>query len=569
MAKQIIFREESREALMRGVDQLANAVKATLGPKGRNVVLESGFGSPNITNDGVTIAKEIELEDPYENLGAQLVKEVATKTQDVAGDGTTTGTLLTQAILRAGMKNIAAGSSPIEIKRGIDKATKAVVKYIKDSSTPIKTRDKIAQVATISANNDPEIGNLIADAMEKVGHNGVITVEEAKSMETSLDVVEGMQFDRGYLSPYMVTDADKMEAVLENAYILIHDKKITKMKDIVPVLEGAAEAGRPLMIIAEDIEGEALAALVVNILRGALKVVAVKAPGFGDDQKQMLEDIAVLTGGKVISEEKGMKLEMATVADLGQAKKVRVSKENTVIVDGSGDTDEIKARVKIIESQIKVTESDFDREDLQKRLARLAGGVAVINVGAATETEMKEKKARVDDAMSATRAAVEEGIVAGGGVTLLRSAEALETLKVSGDQKIGVDIIRRAIEEPVRQIALNAGAEPALVVDKLKRSDAGIGYDAKSDKYVDMVKEGIVDPTKVARSALQNAASIAGMILTTEVAVTDIPSKDEPAPPMGGMGGMGRNGRNARDDVTSSDFFFYHDQKKNRGEKGT
>ncbi len=535
MAKQIIYDEKSRKALMAGVDKLANAVKVTLGPKGRNVVLEQSYGSPIITNDGVTIAKEIELEDPFENLGAQLVKEVATKTQDVAGDGTTTGTLLTQAILKEGMKNIAAGSSPIEIKRGIDKATKAVVEAIKKRSVEIKTKDKIAQVATISANNDTEIGKLIADAMEKVGHNGVITVEEAKSMETSLEVVEGMQFDRGYLSPYMVTDTEKMEALLEEPYILIFDKKLTKMKELIPLLESVAESGRPLMIIAEDVEGEALATIVVNLLRGALKIIAVKAPGFGDDQKAMLEDIAVLTGAKVISEEIGMKLEEATIEDLGRAKKVRVSKENTTIVEGMGDPASIKERVRMIDSQVKVTESDFDKEDLQKRLARLSGGVAVINVGAATETEMKEKKARVDDALSATRAAVEEGVVPGGGTTLLRAISALKDLKLKGDQQIGVEIIKRAIEEPLRQIAFNSGKEPSIVVDKLKNSEDGIGYNAKTDKYVDMMAEGIIDPTKVTRSALQNAASIAGMILTTEVAVTDIPKKDEPAmPPMGG-----------------------------------
>ncbi len=541
MAKQMKFDEVSREAIMKGVNKLADAVKVTLGPKGRNVVLEQSFGSPTITNDGVTIAKEIDLEDPFENLGAQLVKEVATKTQDIAGDGTTTGTLLTQAILKAGMKNIAAGSSPIDIKKGIDKATIAVVKAIKARSIQVKTKDKIAQVATISANNDAEIGNLIADAMEKVGHGGVITVEEAKSMETSLDVVEGMQFDRGYLSPYMVTDTEKMEAVLENPYILLFDKKLSKMKDLVHILEGVAESGRPLLIIADDVEGEALATLVVNILRGALKVVAVKAPGFGDDQKDMMEDLAILTGATVISEEKGMTLTTSTIKDLGEAKKVRVSKDTTTIVDGNGDSVQIKERVKIIESQIKTTDSKFDKEDLQKRLARLSGGVAVINVGAATETEMKEKKARVDDALSATRAAVEEGIVAGGGTTFLRAIPVLDGLNLENDQLIGAQIICKAIEEPVRQIAFNAGKEASVIVERLKKedSDSELGYDAKEDRFVDMIKGGIVDPTKVARSALQNAASIAGMVLTTEVAITEIPKKEEPMPPAGGMGGMG------------------------------
>lgn len=544
MAKQMVYDEEAREKLMKGVNKLADAIKVTLGPKGRNVVLEQSFGSPTITNDGVTIAKEIDLEDPFENLGAQLVKEVATKTQDVAGDGTTTGTLLTQAILKAGMKNIAAGSSPIDIKRGIDKATSAVVNYIREKSTPIKTKDKIAQVATISANNDHEIGNLIADAMDKVGHNGVITVEEAKSMETSLEVVEGMQFDKGYLSPYMVTNTEKMEAKLENPYILMFDKKLSKMKELVPLLEAVAESGRPLLIVAEDVEGEALATLVVNILRGALKVVAVKAPGFGDEQKEMIEDLAVLTGGKLVSEEKGMKLEGVTIEELGEAKSVTVTKEKTTIVEGKGDPKKLKERVKLIESQIKVTDSEFDREDLQKRLARLSGGVAVINVGAATETEMKEKKARVDDALSATRAAVEEGVVTGGGVTLVRAISALGDLKVPGDQKIGVDIIKRAIEEPLRQIAENAGKDASIVVERIKREpkDSNIGYNAKTDDFVDFLKEGIIDPTKVTRSALQNAASIAGMVLTTEVAITDIPEKKESHPPqMGGgmpMGGM-------------------------------
>ncbi len=547
MAKQIIYGEKARNSIMSGVNKIADAVKITLGPKGRNVVFGSGFGSPTITNDGVTIAKEIELEDPYENLGAELVKEVATKTQDVAGDGTTTGALLTQAIVKNGLKNIAAGSSPIEIKKGIEKATKEVIKAIKKRSEEIKTKDKIAQVAAISANNDPEIGNLIADAMDKVGHTGVITVEEAKSMDTSMDMVEGMQFDRGYLSPYMVTDTEKMEANVEDAFLLIYPKKLSKMKDLVPLLEKIAESGKSLVIIAEDVEGEALATLVVNIIRGALKVVAIKAPGFGDEQKDMLEDIAALTGGRVISEEKGMKLESVTLDDLGEAKKVKVDKENTTIVEGKGDSKKISDRVRVLESQIKLTDSEFDKEDLQKRLARLSGGVAVINVGAATETEMKEKKARVDDALSATRAAVEEGIVAGGGITLIKAIPVLEDFKLEGDQQIGVNIIKKAIEEPLRQISTNAGKEASIIVDRIMKEpkESNIGYDAKKDKFIDLIKEGIVDPTKVTRSALQNAASIAGMILTSEVAITDIPDKKDELPPMGGgmppggMGGMG------------------------------
>jgi chaperonin GroEL len=541
MAKMIIYESESREKLKKGVDKLANAVKITLGPKGRNVVLDKKFGSPTITNDGVTIAKEIELEDAFENLGAQMVKEVATKTQDVAGDGTTTATILAQSIIQQGIKNVTAGANPMAIKRGLNKAVTVVVEEIRKSSKQIKNRDEISNVATISANNDSEIGNLIAEAMEKVGKDGVITVEEAKSMETSLEVVEGMQFDRGYISPYMITDAERMECVFEDALILIHDKKITSMKDLLPILEKVAQLSRPLLIIAEDIEGEALATLVVNKLRGTLQCVAVKAPGFGDRRKAMLDDIAILTGGRVISEETGFKLENATVTDLGRAKRITITKEDTTIVEGAGKAADIKGRINQLKRQIEDTTSEYDKEKLQERLAKMAGGVAVITVGAATEVEMKEKKARVEDALAATRAAVEEGVVPGGGITLLKAIKALSRVQADGDEKIGVDIIRRALEEPVRQIALNAGSEGSLVVEHILKGTAGIGFNAATGKYEDMVKAGIVDPTKVARSALQNAVSVAGLLLTTEAVICDKPEEEKaPMPAAGGpgMGGM-------------------------------
>ncbi len=539
MAKAIIFDEKARQLILSGVNKLADTVKVTLGPKGRNVVLGE-IGTPTITNDGVTIAKEIDLENPYENIGAQLVKEVATKTQDVAGDGTTTATLLAQAIVREGLKNITAGANPLDVKKGIDKATKYVVDFIKANSIEIKNKEKIAQVATISANNDEEIGKLIADAMEKVGNSGVITVEEAKSMETTLDVVEGMQFDRGYLSPYMVTNAEKMESILEDAFILIYDKKISNMKDLLPILEKVAREGRPLLILCEDMEGEALATIVINLLRGVLKIVVVKAPGFGDDQKEMLEDIAVLTGGKVISEDKGMKLETVSLSDLGQAKKIKADKEKTLIVEGSGDKKKINSRIAQIENQIKSTTSKYEKEDLEKRLAKLSSGVAVINVGAATEVEMKDKKARVDDALHATRAAIEEGVVPGGGVALLRASIDLEKLKLLGEEQIGVGIIRRAIEEPIRQITKNAGKDGAVIIEKIKADkNFNFGYNAKTDVFEDLVKAGVIDPTKVTRTALQNAASIASMILTTEAIVVDIPEKKEPSHEHPGMGGMG------------------------------
>ena len=544
MAKQIIFDDIARQHLLRGINKLADTVKVTLGPRGRTVVLDKGFGSPIIINDGVTIAKEIELENPFENMGAQLVKEVASKTQDVAGDGTTTAIVLTQAMVREGLRHITAGANPVDVKRGMDRAVQKVVEIIKSKSQEVKTKEKITQVATISANNDEEVGKLTADAMEKVGHGGVITVEETKSMETTLEVVEGMQFDRGYVSPYMVTDPEKMEALLEDAYVLIYDKKISGMKDLIPVLEAAAREHKPLLIICDDLEGEALATIVLNLLRGTIKVVAVKAPGFGDDQKELLEDIAILTGGKVISDDKGMKLESTKPSDLGRAKRIKVDKEKTVIVEGQGDKSKIKSRCAQIEGQIKTSDSDMDKEDLQKRLAKLQGGVAVINVGAATETEMKEKKSRVEDALHATRAAVEEGVVAGGGVTLLRVAPELDKLQFTGDERIGADIIKKAVEEPVKQIAKNAGKDGAVIVDALLReSNLNIGYNAKTDKFEDMFKAGVIDPTKVARSALQNAASIAGLILTTEAMVTDIKDKkgrDEPdMSAMGGMSGMG------------------------------
>ena len=539
MAKQILFNEEARRSLERGVDALADAVKVTLGPKGRNVVLEKKFGSPSIINDGVTIARDIELEDPFENMGAQLVKEVATKTNDVAGDGTTTATLLAQAMIREGMKNVVAGANPMILKKGIKTAVDAVVDALKKSSKKVVTKEAKAQVASISA-GDEESGGLIADAMEKVGDDGVITVEESKTMETHLETVEGMQFDRGYISPYMATDAEKMEAVMSNPLVFITDRKINVIQDIMPVLEKVVQAGRELLIIAEDVEGEALATLVVNKLRGTFKAVAVKAPGFGDRRKAMLQDIAILTGATVISEEMGRKLDSATMEDLGSAGQVRVSKELTTIVDGGGKKAEIKARVEQIKAQIPETTSQFDKEKLQERLAKLAGGVAVIKVGAATEVELKEKKLRIEDALNATRAAVAEGIVPGGGTALLEAQAVLDKVKAVGDEKTGVMIVRRAIEEPVRQIAHNAGLEGAVIVDKIRHSKKGVGFDAMNEKYVDMIEAGIVDPTKVTRSALQNAASIASMVLTTETLVADKPEPKPTMPPMppGGMPGM-------------------------------
>lgn len=540
MAKEIKFSEDARRAMLRGVDALANAVKVTLGPKGRNVVLEKKFGSPLITNDGVTIAKEIELEDPFENMGAQLVKEVATKTNDVAGDGTTTATVLAQAIIREGLKNVAAGANPMILRKGIEKAVAAAVEEIRKIAKPIEGRDSIAQVAAISANDD-EVGQLIAEAMEKVGKDGVITVEESKGFTTELEVVEGMQFDRGYISPYMITDTDKMEAVLEEPYILITDKKISNIQDILPLLEKVVQQGKQLLIIAEDVEGEALATLVVNKLRGTFTAVAVKAPGFGDRRKAMLGDIATLTGGQVITEELGLDLKTANISYLGRARQVRVSKEETIIVDGYGDKGEIEARIRQIRQQIEETTSEFDKEKLQERLAKLAGGVAVIKVGAATETEMKEKKLRIEDALNATRAAVEEGIVAGGGTALVNVIRAVEAVDASGDEKTGVNIIKRALEEPVRQIAFNAGLEGSVIVERLKKEDVGIGFNALTSEWVDMIKAGIVDPAKVTRSALQNAASVAMMVLTTEAVVADKPEEEKGGnnnPGMGGMDGM-------------------------------
>ncbi len=535
MAKQLIFNDEARHALLKGVDQLANTVKITLGPKGRYVVLSKSYGSPVISNDGVTIAKEIDLKDPYEDMGAKLVKEVATKTQDVAGDGTTTATLLAQAILHHGMKNITVGANPIEIKRGIDRATETVVKTIKGMSEEVKSKEKITQVATISANNDEEIGNLISDAMDKVGANGVITVEEAKSMETSLEVVEGMQLDKGYISPYMATDKEGMEALLENPLILLFDKKISAMKEFLPVLEAVVKENKPLLIISEDMDGEALATIVLNIIRGTLKVCAIKAPGFGDERKEILEDIAALTGGKVISEELGMKLENTKLSDLGSAMKVRINKDKTIIIEGQGRKEDLKRRIAIIEGRIKLEESEYKKSDLKKRLAKLSGGVAVVNVGAATETELKEKKMRIDDALNATKAAIEEGVVPGGGIALLRAATELDGLTLEGDQVIGVNIIRKAIEEPLKQIAINAGKEGSVVIEKLKaESNPNMGYDAKTDTYVDMIEAGIIDPVKVVRSALQNAASIAGLMLTTEALVAEIPEKKGNEMPMPG-----------------------------------
>ena len=541
MAKQIIFDEAARKKILAGVTVLAKAVKATLGPKGRNVVIDKKYGSPLITKDGVTVAKEIELEDPFENMGAQMVKEVANKTSDNAGDGTTTATVLGEAIYREGLRNVAAGSNPIFLKRGIDKAVEAAVKELQKNSKPVKDREEIRQVATVSANWDAEIGNIIAEAMDKVGKDGTITVEEAKSIDTTLDVVEGMQFDKGYLSPYFVTSADTMECVLQDAYILIHEKKISNLQELLPILQAVAKTGKPLMIIAEDIEGEALAALVVNKLRGTLSVCAVKAPGFGDRRKAMLEDIAILTNGRCITEDLGIKLENVELADIGRAKRITVSKENTTIVEGAGKSSAIQARVKQLRQAIEETTSDYDREKLQERLAKMAGGVAVINIGAATEPEMKEKKARVDDALHATRAAVEEGISAGGSVALLRTAKAIDALQLEGDEAVGAQIVRRAIEAPLRQLCANAGEEGALVVQEVLKSKGGMGYNVATGKFEDLIKAGVVDPTKVTRSALQNAASVAGLLLTTECMITDLPEpKQAPAAPGmdGGMGGM-------------------------------
>nr|PZN89791.1 MAG: chaperonin GroEL [bacterium] len=539
-AKELHFDVDARAALKRGVDQLAEAVKVTLGPKGRNVVIDRKFGSPTVTKDGVTVAKEIELEHPVENMGAQMVKEVATKTSDLAGDGTTTATVLAQAIFREGLKNVTAGANPMALKRGIDKTVEKVVEELKKISTPTKGKKEIAQVGTISANNDPEIGNLIADAMEKVGKDGVITVEEAKGLETTLETVEGMQFDRGYLSPYFITDPERMEAVLEDPLVLIHDKKISSMKDLLPILEKVAQMGKPLLIIAEDVEGEALATLVVNKLRGTLKVCAVKAPGFGERRKAMLQDIAILTGGQVISEEVGFKLENAVISDLGRAKRVVVDKDNTTIVDGAGDPEKIKGRINEIRVAIEKSTSDYDREKLQERLAKLAGGVAVIHVGAATETEMKEKKARVEDALHATRAAVEEGIVPGGGVALVRVQQRLKDFKLEDpDEQIGAQIVLRALEEPLRQIAENAGLDGSIVVERVRSSDnLNFGYNAQTDKYEDLVEAGVIDPTKVTRTALQNAASIASLLLTTEAVVVEKKEPEKSSSMPGGMGGM-------------------------------
>ncbi len=533
-AKQLIFNEEARNSIFKGVTILTDAVKATLGPKGRNVIIDRKFGSPNITKDGVTVAKEIELKEPFENMGAQLVREVASKTSDTAGDGTTTATVLAYAIYREGMKNVAAGANPMDLKRGIEKAVDAAVEELKKLSKPVQDKKEISQVGAISANNDPSIGELIADAMDKVGKDGVITVEEAKSMATTLDVVEGMQFDRGYISPYFITDPERMECTLEDVFILIHDKKISSMRDLIPLLEQIAKMGKPLLVIAEDVEGEALATLVVNKLRGTLQVCAVKAPGFGERRKAMLEDIAILTGGQVISEDLGMKLENVKLSDLGRAKKVTIDKENTTIVEGAGEPAKIQGRIKQIKTQIEETTSDYDREKLQERLAKLAGGVAVINVGAATETEMKEKKARVEDALHATRAAVEEGIVPGGGVALLRCIPAVEKLKLEGDEQIGVDIIKKALEEPIKQIVNNAGLEGSIIVEKVKASDdPNYGFDAQKEEYTDMMQAGIIDPTKVTRTALQNAASVASLLLTTSVMITELPEKEEKMPAPG------------------------------------
>ncbi len=542
MAKEIVYDQKAREALLKGVNTLADAVKVTLGPKGRNVILEKTFGSPTVTKDGVTVAKEVELEDKFENMGAQMVKEVASKTSDVAGDGTTTATVLAQAIYKEGAKLVAAGHNPMELKRGIEKAVEVVIDELKKLSKPTKDQKEIAQVGTISANNDETIGNIIAEAMSKVGKEGVITVEEAKSMETTLDIVEGMQFDKGYISPYMVTNPEKMEVVLDEPVILVNEKKISTMKDLLPILEQVAKMGRSLLIISEDVEGEALATLVVNKLRGTLKVAAVKAPGFGDRRKAMLEDIAILTGGQVISEELGIKLETIGMKDLGNAKRVVIDKDNTTIVDGAGDKKDIEGRVKMIRTQIEETTSDYDREKLQERLAKLVGGVAVINVGAATESEMKEKKARVEDALNATKAAVEEGVIPGGGVGFIRSIAKLETLKLEGEREFGVKIVKKALEEPMRWIAQNAGHDGSIIIEKVKNGKANFGFDASKEEYVeDMMAAGIIDPTKVARTALQNASSVAALLLTTEAMIAEKPKEKAPFPPMppgGGMEGM-------------------------------
>ena len=541
-AKQLKFDESARHALLRGVEKLAAAVKATLGPAGRNVILDKKFGSPTITKDGVSVAKEIDLEDPYENMGAQLIREVSSKTSDVAGDGTTTATVLAEAVYKEGLRNVTAGANPISLQRGIMKASEAIVSRLAEISQEVSDSDQIAQVATVSANWDREIGNIIAEAMDKVGKDGTITVEEAKGIETTLDVVEGMQFDKGYLSPYFVTDTESMEVALDSAYILIHEKKISNLKDMLPLLEKVAKTSRPLLIIAEDVEGEALATLVVNKLRGTLNIAAVKAPGFGDRRKAMLEDIAILTGGKCITEDLGIKLENIELADLGEAKTVKIGKEDTTIVEGGGGSEPVHGRVGQIRKQIEETTSDYDREKLQERLAKLAGGVAVINVGAATETEMKEKKARVEDALHATRAAVEEGIVPGGGTALIRAQSALDEVELEGDEATGVELVRSAVEAPLRQLAANAGREGALIVEHVKNSDGSTGYDVAKDDYVDLIGQGVVDPTKVTRSALQNAASIAGLLLTTECVITDIPEEEAPEPhghDHGGGGGMG------------------------------
>jgi chaperonin GroEL len=537
-AKQLLFEEGARQKVLRGVELLSRAVKVTLGPKGRNVVIDKKFGSPTVTKDGVTVAKEVELPDPYENMGAQMVKEVASKTSDAAGDGTTTATVLAEAIYKEGLKNVTAGSNPVYLKRGIDKAVEAAVAELAKISKKVSDREEIRQVATVSANWDTEIGNIIAEAMDKVGKDGTITVEEAKSIQTTLDVVEGMQFDKGYLSPYFTTNAESMEAVLEDAYVLIHEKKISSLQDLLPLLQTVAKSGKPLLIIAEEVEGEALAALVVNKIRGTLNVCAVKAPGFGDRRKAMLEDIAILTGGRCLTEDLGIKLENVQLSDLGRAKRIVVDKENTTIVEGSGKSSDIQGRVKQIRRQIEETTSDYDREKLQERLAKLAGGVAVINVGAATEAEMKEKKARVEDALHATRAAVEEGIVPGGGVALLRTSPAIDALKLEGDEKIGSQIVRRAIEHPLKQLCANAGVDGGVVVKEVLKSNGSVGYNVATDKFEDLLKAGVVDPTKVTRTALQNAASIAGLLLTTECMITEIPEKKEAAPahpPGGGM----------------------------------
>jgi chaperonin GroEL len=546
MAKEIRFGYEGRESMLKGVDALANTVKVTLGPKGRNVIIDKSFGSPTVTKDGVTVAKEIDLEDKFENMGAQMVKEVASKTSDIAGDGTTTATVLAQAVVKEGSKLVAAGHNPMELKRGIDKAVEKIVGNLEAISKPIKDQKEIAQVGSISANNDETIGNIIADAMDKVGKEGVITVEEAKTMETTLDIVEGMQFDRGYLSPYFVTDPERMEVVMDDCYILIHEKKVSSMKDLLPILEKVAQSGRPFLILAEDVEGEALATLVVNKLRGTLKIAAVKAPGFGDRRKAMMEDIAILTGGTLIAEDLGIKLETIGIEDLGTAKRVTIDKENTTIVEGAGTKEAIEARVKQIRAQIDETTSDYDREKLQERLAKLVGGVAVINVGAATETEMKEKKARVEDALHATRAAVEEGIVPGGGVALVRSLAALEGLKLEGEQQLGVELVRKAIVEPIRWIARNAGFDGSIVIEKVKDGKDAFGFNAQTEVYEDLIKAGVIDPTKVVRCALQNAASVSSLLITTEAMVADKPEPDQGGGamggggmPPGGMGGMG------------------------------